>query len=109
MQKLMVEKNKRTLNKRWSNTLPPLSKTLSFSNKTVDATQRYIPKEESAGLKEQNAGLKEQNAEWNLLKKFEKNPDTLIGSCRAARIKEDNNNGLLQIQEHFKTKSLIRN
>lgn len=107
--KLTTEKNKRYIHKRWSNTLPPTSKTILYPYKEYDNqnVQRYIKKDESAGIKYDDYQLKYNTNNLLMMKNIERKADTLIGSCRVARIKEDNNNGLHDIQERFKTKSLI--
>lgn len=106
--KLMTEKNKRYIHKRWSNTLPPTSKTILYPTKEYDKNiQRYIKKDESAGVKIDDYQWKCNRNNLLMMKNLERTTDTLIGSCRIARIKEDNNNGLHEIQERFKAKSLI--
>lgn len=91
IQKMTTEKSKRAIHKRWSNTLPPTSKTILYPNKKTEDLQRYTPKTD---------GVNQWHSNNLLLKNFDKD-NTLIGSCRIARIKEDNNNGLFEIQERF--------
>lgn len=94
--KMTTEKSKKAIQKRWSNTLPPTSKTILYPNRKAEGVQRYIPKDDW------------EDSGNGLLKNFEAQTDSLIGSCRSARIKEDSNVGLLEIEERFKAKALIR-
>ncbi|RZC36928.1 uncharacterized protein BDFB_006066 [Asbolus verrucosus] len=73
--------------KRWSNTLPQ-------SRKITPKCEKYTPKEESAGIRADGGHRKRIEASG-----------TLIGSCRAARIREDSS--VLLFQDSFKIKSLL--
>lgn len=106
IQKISTEKNKRTWNKKWSSTLPALSKSSSFVTRKVEALQKYTPKEESAGIAfDEHKNVQKWDKEL-ILKTLEKSSGTLIGSCRAARIREDNS--IQYYKETFKVKSLMR-
>lgn len=95
------------MNKKWSNTLPQASKSCSKLNTLGTDVQRYLPKEESAGIADPNMKQMIKNKE-SILKKYENAKDSsLIGSCRAARLKEDSTN-IFQLQENFKVKSLLK-
>lgn len=72
--------------KRWSNTLPT-------SHKVASKCEKYTPKEESAGIRDHRKRVED------------KQTGSLIGSCRAARIREDSS--VLLFQDSFKIKSLL--
>ncbi|XP_008197316.2 uncharacterized protein LOC103314106 [Tribolium castaneum] len=73
--------------KKWSNTLPQ-------SHKVAPKSEKYTPKEESAGVRDVCHRKRE-----------DKQSGSLIGSCRAARIREDSS--VLLFQDSFKIKSLL--
>lgn len=85
IQNMQLGKTKKST-KRWSNTLPHL-------HKIAPENERYTPTEESAGVK-----MSIKNGEH-------KQSGTLIGSCRAARIREDSS--VFLFQDSFKIKSLL--
>lgn len=78
--------------------------------------EKYIPKEESAGIKIEDTtvaggnssnSLKHRRSNEVLLRKLGIERDgSLIGSCRAARLRQDNS--ILHFQENFKVKSLLK-
>lgn len=98
-------RNRKLLNKKWSTSLPQFSKArLEIDEKDL-VIQKYTPKEESAGI-----ALTEEVGSIgviNMMRKLEKMEGTLIGSCRAVRIREDS--GVFCLQDGFKGKSLMRN
>lgn len=106
--KLTNTRSKAHLTKRWSTSLPHFNKVRLNGNYKSQDLQKYTPKEESAGIPIAE-DLRRCGRAWDkesLLKKFEQNQNTLIGSCRAARIREDNS--ILKFQDNFKVKSLLR-
>lgn len=106
--KLTASRNRRNAAKRWSSTLPQFNKG-KFEVKSSEGMQKYTPKEESAGIPLSEDVRGGHFKKWDrerLMKQLEKNKNTLIGSCRAARIREDSS--VIQLQENFKIKSLMR-
>ncbi|KAJ3645638.1 hypothetical protein Zmor_023279 [Zophobas morio] len=85
VQTMQSLKQKRT--KRWSNTLPQ-------SHRVAPKCEKYTPTEESAGVKIDKRKVLDA-----------KQIGSLIGSCRAARIREDSS--VLLFQDSFKIKSLL--
>ena len=85
VQTMQSLKQKRT--KRWSNTLPQ-------SHRVAPKCEKYTPTEESAGVKIDKRKVLDA-----------KQIGSLIGSCRAARIREDSS--VLLFQDSFKIKSLF--
>ncbi|CAH1956180.1 unnamed protein product [Acanthoscelides obtectus] len=84
--------------KRWSGTLPQSKNYSRLSQNGTEPPQRYIPKEESAGIKicdQKEAKQKYQS----------RSTASLIGTCRAARIREDSS--VFYLQDSFKIKSLL--
>lgn len=109
--KLQAERQRKSINRKWSNTLPQLSRSFSqmvIANSSKEPAQKYIKKEESAGIgieemSEYDGGSRRRE----LWRKFEcEREGSLIGSCRAARLRQDNS--ILHFQENFKVKSLLR-
>lgn len=81
--------------------------------------QKYTPKEESAGIRDTKHNVRDTNKEkgkekfmskrWNKEQSLngDKNQEgTLIGSCRAARIRDDTN--IIHFQDNFKIQSLMK-
>lgn len=85
---------------KWSNTLPQpnLKPQPGFSSKN-EVVQRYIPKEESAGIRIRDPKLEEK------LKIKNHSTSSLLGTCRAARIREDSS--IFLLHDAFKIKSLL--
>ncbi|XP_044252491.1 uncharacterized protein LOC123003653 [Tribolium madens] len=75
--------------KKWSNTLPQ-------SHRIAPKSEKYTPKEESAGVPRDGSHKKRGEVGQS---------GGLIGSCRAARIREDSS--VLLFQDSFKIKSLL--
>lgn len=94
IQNVHMEKAKRSLNKKWSSTLPHSSKIFPQNTQPV---QRYTPKEESAGLQ---ISPKERRKNKKLLR-----GESLLGTSRAVRLREDN--GIFLLQESFRIKCLV--
>ncbi|KAJ8957334.1 hypothetical protein NQ318_004813 [Aromia moschata] len=98
IQSIHTAKSKRYHAKKWSETIPQLN----YRNKlspNCEAIQKYTPKEESAGIR-----LREDTEAKFQLKDAISTP-SLIGSCRAARIREDNSVFLLQ--DSFRIRSML--
>lgn len=96
-------RNKRLLTKKWSTSLPQFTKARLQMDDNDLVIQKYTPKEESAGIAlEEDIG---GSVRREVIKKLEKAEGTLIGSCRAVRIKEDS--GVFCLQEQFRQKSLL--
>ncbi|KAJ8923096.1 hypothetical protein NQ315_001649, partial [Exocentrus adspersus] len=95
---VQAAKTKKSLDKKWSSTLPQanLRAQAGFGSKN-ESIQRYIPKEESAGIRIRDPKLQEK------LKNHSTN--SLLGTCRAARIREDNS--IFLLHDSFKVKSLL--
>ena len=101
--------NKKTMRRRkWSNTLPsasgsskPLISDLYFQEQTV---QKYTAKNDSSE-RETHEKHKPNNI-INLMKGVDQK-NTLLGSCRAARIREDSS--VIHFQHRFKMELLNRN
>lgn len=100
---LSMEKTKKTTSTKWSNTLPSIKKVPPHAK--LEDIQTYTPTNEEGGFRAEQCGttLSSPNKFHELMKKLEKK-DSLIGSCRAARLKEDNS--IVYFHENFKTKSL---
>lgn len=96
IQNLQSTKNRRTIAKKWSTTLPQMNIKCKINPK-CGTIQKYTPKEESAGIRIEENVRKTENS-------FKINVNSLLGTCRAARIKEDSNVFLLH--DSFKVKSL---
>lgn len=97
---IQTSKSKRNSAKRWSGTIPQINQRSKISQKN-QTVQRYIPKDESAGIKVED-GIKAKQKDSKSVC-----TNTLIGTCRAARIKEDNT--MFYLQESFKIKSMLHN
>ncbi|KAG5895213.1 hypothetical protein JTB14_035385 [Gonioctena quinquepunctata] len=95
---IQTTRSKKSTLQRWSGTLPQVNKRnkLSPTNETI---QKYTPKEESAGIK-----IKEATEEGKMEMK-PRSSSSLIGTCRAARIREDS--GVFYLHDSFKIKSLL--
>ncbi|KAK5641536.1 hypothetical protein RI129_010083 [Pyrocoelia pectoralis] len=118
IQKLTNEKAKQTFNKKKCNAFVQLSNSKRKMNSELllESQQKYTPKEESAGIREVSTiDSTSMSEEKRLTKvdrlgiektfKSDKGFDgTLIGSCRAARIREDTS--ILQFEDYFKIQSL---
>uniref|UniRef100_A0AAR5PCJ2 Mab-21-like HhH/H2TH-like domain-containing protein n=1 Tax=Dendroctonus ponderosae TaxID=77166 RepID=A0AAR5PCJ2_DENPD len=87
-------KAKRSLTKKWSSTLPHSSKICP----SRELVQKYTPKEESAGIR-----ISPEQTRKN--KKPILRMESLLGTSRAARLKEDNNVFLLQ--DNFRIQCLV--
>ncbi|XP_076276024.1 uncharacterized protein LOC143206972 isoform X2 [Rhynchophorus ferrugineus] len=94
IQNIHMNKVKKSLNKRWSSTLPHSSKIVPQDHQPI---QRYTPKEESAGLQ---LSPKEKRRTRGILR-----GDSLLGTTRAARLREDN--AIFLLQENFRLKCLV--
>ncbi|CAH0563543.1 unnamed protein product [Brassicogethes aeneus] len=94
---LQILKSKQS-GKKWSNTLPH-----SSSKANVEFFSKYTPKEESAGVKIVADGVADEKREELKLKNV--NLNSLIGTCRASRIREDSN--IFLLNDNFKIKSLL--
>ncbi|XP_050311537.1 uncharacterized protein LOC126747086 [Anthonomus grandis grandis] len=90
-------KAKKSLAKKWSSTLPHSSK-INPAGETATSVQKYTPKEESAGIRI-------CQEETHKLRKALLRNESLLGTSRAARLKEDQNVFLLQ--ENFRIKCLV--
>ncbi|GJQ73347.1 hypothetical protein Trydic_g13716 [Trypoxylus dichotomus] len=103
---LSTEKSRRTNTTKWSNTLPSTKRAPPHAK--AEDIQTYTPtgEEGTFRLEDCEARLTSTNRFHELMKKLEKK-DSLIGSCRAARMKEDN--GVIYFHENFKAKSLTLN
>ncbi|KRT85494.1 hypothetical protein AMK59_93, partial [Oryctes borbonicus] len=103
---LSTEKTKKINATKWSNTLPSIKRAPLHAK--ADDIQTYTPTGEDGTFLLENceARLTTTNKFHELMKKLEKK-DSLIGSCRAARLKEDNS--VIYFHENFKTKSLTLN
>lgn len=97
---IQASKPKRSSTKRWSGTIPQINQRTRISPKN-ETIQRYIPRDESAGIK---VG-EDTNNKQQVSKALSTN--TLIGTGRAVRIKEDTS--LFYLQETFKIKSMLNN
>lgn len=95
---IQTSKPKRSSAKRWSGTIPQINQKSKISPKN-ETIQRYIPKDESAGIK-LGDGIKKKPQSSKV-----SSTNTLIGTSRAARIKEDST--LFYLQESFKIKSIL--
>lgn len=98
IQQLQMSKSKKSSTKRWSNTLPHSNSKIRMTA-TSEVVAKYTPKEESAGVKINESRTKEAVKLNNV------NLNSLIGTCRAARIREDSSVFLLK--DNFKIKSLL--
>ncbi|KAF2878692.1 hypothetical protein ILUMI_27479 [Ignelater luminosus] len=113
--------NKRNVNKKKSNTFIQLSNSRRKITPEVfsEDLQKYTPKEESAGIRDTKQNVRDTNKEkgkekfmskrWNKEQSLngDKNQEgTLIGSCRAARIRDDTN--IIHFQDNFKIQSLMK-
>ncbi|XP_066248167.1 uncharacterized protein [Euwallacea similis] len=85
-------KARKSLTKKWSSTLPHSSKINPFGESGV---QKYTPMEESAGIK-----ISPGETANKLLRK-----ESLLGTTRAVRLREDSNVFLLE--ENFRIKCLV--
>ncbi|XP_060523408.1 uncharacterized protein LOC132700218 isoform X2 [Cylas formicarius] len=90
-------KLKKSLNKKWSQTLPHLSSG-GRVRPQGEAVQRYTPKEESAGIRADS----EDGQAFEMTKV---KAGSLLGTCRAARLREDSSVFLLE--DSFKVKALL--
>lgn len=97
---IQTAKSRKAHAKKWSNTLPQpnLRAQAGFSSKN-ETIQRYTPKEESAGIKISDPKLEEK------LKIKNHSTASLLGTCRAARIREDSS--IFLLHDSFKIKSLL--
>lgn len=115
IQDLVAVNNRKCNKKKRSNTITQFSgsRRKTLSGVSTDELQKYTPKEESAGIR-----LHDENAinEKTLIKSRRWRQEdsvnvntkhgTLIGSCRAARIREDN--GGIHFTDSFKINSLLK-
>ncbi|XP_025836461.1 uncharacterized protein LOC108742227 isoform X2 [Agrilus planipennis] len=118
---LLSERNKKHSFKNRSHTLGSFGNSRSRSRNTdngLGLIQRYIPKEESAGIRIDDGSRGDEvskNEDVLIGKSLIRNErgnkidirgNSLIGSCRAARIREDNN--IIYFQDSFKVQSLSK-
>lgn len=98
-------RNRRLLTKKWSTSLPQFTKARLELTENDLVIQKYTPKEESAGipLQEDVGGVGRRE----VMRRLEKGDGTLIGSCRAVRIREDS--GIFCLQDGFRERSLMGN
>lgn len=113
IQDLAVENNKKCIKKKRSNTITQFSgsRRKSLSGVSADELQKYTPKEESAGIRllDENAINEKtliKSRRWRQEDSVNIKHGTLIGSCRAARIREDN--GGIHFTDSFKINSLLK-
>ncbi|VEN52709.1 unnamed protein product [Callosobruchus maculatus] len=98
IQNVQNSRPRRLNTKRWSGTLPQSNSYSRLSQNGSEPPQRYIPKEESAGIKICDRDeMKTKNQS--------RSTASLIGTCRAARIREDSS--VFYLQDSFKIKSLL--
>ncbi|XP_018566173.1 uncharacterized protein LOC108907125 isoform X2 [Anoplophora glabripennis] len=96
---IQTAKSRKAHAKKWSSTLPQpnLRAQAGFSSKN-ETVQRYTPKEESAGIRVRDHKLEK-------LKIKNRSTSSLLGTCRAARIREDSS--IFLLHDSFKIKSLL--
>lgn len=96
IQSIQSSKPKRTSAKRWSGTIPQTNHR-SKINHNAEPVQRYTPKEESAGIKIRDETVRRNSNRIS---------SSLIGTCRAARIREDYS--VFYLNDSIKINSLLK-
>lgn len=105
IQSIQLSKSKKSIAKRWSGTLPQMNQKNRISPKD-EGIQKYTPKEESAGIRISNSSGSSNGTNKETINfDYSGHRNSLIGTCRAVRIKEDNT--VYFLHDSFKVKSLL--